>query len=248
MAPKPPQQSIRTLIVDDEPLARTNLRVLLLRHPHIEIVGEPESGLEALEALRKTKPHLVFLDVQMPEFDGFDVLEILGGDVPPAVIFVTAYDQYALRAFEAGALNYLLKPFDDDRFGRALRRAEDKIRNHRPTPQTAERITVKNAGQILFLKTTEIDWIGAADYYACLHVGVRTHLLRRSMSELEKDLDPRVFCRIHRSAIVNLARVRALQFNRDGEYEVLLDNGSALPVSRRYRRQLQSAILANQSP
>jgi two-component system, LytTR family, response regulator len=248
VSPRAPQSSIRTLIVDDEPLARTNLRVLLVRHPHIEIVGEPESGLEALEAIRRTKPHLVFLDVQMPECDGFDVLEILGGDVPPAVIFVTAYDQYAVRAFEAGALDYLLKPFDDDRFERALRRAEDKIRNHRATSHVAERLTVKNAGQILFLKTAEIDWIEAADYYACLHVGARTHLLRRSMSELEKDLDPSVFCRIHRSAIVNLARVRALQPNRDGDYEALLYNGSVLPVSRRYRRQLQSAIVANQSP
>jgi two-component system, LytTR family, response regulator len=248
VSPRAPQSSIRTLIVDDEPLARTNLRVLLVRHPHIEIVGEPESGLEALEAIRRTKPHLVFLDVQMPECDGFDVLEILGGDVPPAVIFVTAYDQYAVRAFEAGALDYLLKPFDDDRFERALQRAQDKIQNYRPTPHVAERLTVKNAGRILFLKTTEIDWIEAADYYACLHVGARTHLLRRSMSELEKDLDPSVFCRIHRSAIVNLARVRALQPNRDGDYEALLYNGSVLPVSRRYRRQLQSAIVANQSP
>jgi two-component system, LytTR family, response regulator len=242
------QSRIRTLIVDDEPLARTNLRVLLRPHPHIEIVGEPQSGLEALEAIRKTKPDLVFLDVQMPECDGFDVLEMLGGDVPPAVIFVTAYDRYALKAFEAGALDYLLKPFDDARFERALRRAEDKIRYHRATSHLAERLTVKSAGQILFLKPTEIDWIEAADYYACLHVGTRTHLLRRSMSELEQDLDPGVFCRIHRSAIVNLARVRALQLNRDGEYEVLLDNGSALPVSRRYRRQLQSALRSSSIP
>jgi two-component system LytT family response regulator len=248
VSPKAPQSGIRTLIVDDEPLARTNLRVLLRRHPHIEIVGEPESGFEALEAIRRTKPHLVFLDVQMPECDGFDVLEMLGGNVPPAVIFVTAYDHYALRAFEAGALDYLLKPFDDARFERALRRAEDKIRNHRTTSHVAERLTVKSAGQTLFLKPAEIDWIEAADYYACLHVGTRTHLLRRSMSELEEDLDPGVFCRIHRSAIVNLARVRALQLNRDGESEVLLDNGSALPVSRRYRRQLQSALRSSPIP
>jgi two-component system, LytTR family, response regulator len=238
---------IRALIVDDEPLARTNLRILLLRHPHIEIVGEPGSGLEALEATRRAKPDLVFLDVQMPECDGFDVLEMLGGDVPPAVIFVTAYDHYALKAFEAGALDYLLKPFDDARFELALRRAQEKIRNYRPAHQPPERIIVKSAGQILFLKPAEIDWIEAADYYACLHVRTRTHLLRRSMSELEQDLDPRVFCRIHRSTIVNLARVRALQLNSDGEHEVLLDNGTALPISRRYRRQLQSAIASNES-
>jgi two-component system LytT family response regulator len=234
------------VIVDDEPLARTNLRVLLRRHPHIEIVGEPGSGREALEEIRRTKPDLVFLDVQMPECDGFDVLEMLGRDVPPAVIFVTAYDQYALRAFEAGALDYLLKPFDNARFERALSRAQDKIQRHRPASKTG-RLTVKSAGQILFLQPADIDWIEAADYYACLHVGARTHLLRRSMSELEQDLDPSLFCRIHRSAIVNLARVRALQSNRHGEYEVLLDNGSTLPISRRYRRQLQSAVAANHS-
>jgi two-component system LytT family response regulator len=242
VSPKESLSTIRTLIVDDEPLARSNLRVLLLRHPHIEIVGEPESGLEALEAIRRTEPHLVFLDVQMPECDGFDVLEMLGGNVPPAVIFVTAYDHYALRAFESGALDYLLKPFDDARFERALRRAVDKIRNHRPISHVAERLTVKSAGQILFLKPMEIDWIEAADYYASLHVGTRTHLLRRSLTELEQDLDPNVFCRIHRSVIVNVTRVRALQFSSDGEYEVLLDNGRTLPISRRYRRQLQSAI------
>lgn len=238
--------SVRTVIVDDEPLARTNLRVLLRRHPHIEIVGEPGSGLEALEEIRRTKPDLIFLDVQMPECDGFDVLEMLGRDVPPAVIFVTAYDQYALRAFDAGALDYLLKPFNSARFERALSRAQDKIQRHRPASKTG-RLTVKSAGQILFLEPADIDWIEAADYYACLHVGARTHLLRRSMSELEQDLDPNVFCRIHRSAIVNLARVRALQFSRNGEYEVLLDNGSTLPMSRRYRRQLQSAVAANRS-
>jgi two-component system, LytTR family, response regulator len=245
VSPKASQSGIRTLIVDDEPLARANLRVLLLRHPQIEILSEPGSGLEALEAIRRTKPDLVFLDVQMPECDGFDVLEMIGGDVPPAVIFVTAYDHYALRAFEAGALDYLLKPFDDARFERALTRAEDKIRNHRQASQAAGRITVKNGGQILFLKPAEIDWVEAADYYVCLHVGTRTHLLRRSMSELEQDLDRSVFCRIHRSAIVNLARVRALQVNSDGEYEVLLNNGSALPISRRYRRQLQAAVGGN---
>jgi two-component system LytT family response regulator len=238
---------VRTAIVDDEPLARANLRVLLRRHPHIEIVGEFGSGFEALEEIRRKKPALVFLDVQMPECDGFDVLEMLGRDVPPAVVFVTAYDQYALRAFEAGALDYLLKPFDDARFERALRRAEekiDRIERHRPASRS-ERLTVKSGGQILFLQPGDVDWIEAADYYACLHVGARTHLLRRSMSELEQDLDPKVFCRVHRSAIVNLARVRAVRLNRDGEHELLLDNGTTVPVSRRYRKRLQSAVAAS---
>ncbi len=236
---------VRTVIVDDEPLARTNLRILLGRYPEAEIIAECGSGLEAIETIRKTRPDLVFLDVQMPECDGFDVLEMLGPNVPPAVIFVTAFDQYALKAFEAGALDYLLKPFDDDRFDHALSRAEQKIQNDkiaRDQPASrAKRLTIKSAGEILFVPIVEIDWIEAADYYACLHVGAKTHLLRRSLSELEQELDPSLFRRIHRSTIVNLTRVRALQSNRHGEYEVLLESGSSLPISRRYWRQLQSA-------
>lgn len=232
---------VRALIVDDEPLARTNLRVLLGRHPDVQIVGESGSGVEALEEIRTNKPDLVLLDVQMPECDGFDVLEMLGRDVPPAVIFVTAYDQYALKAFEAGALDYLLKPFDDTRFELALSRARDKLQRQRPASGSA-RLTVKSGGQILFIEHSDIDWIEAADYYACLHLGARKLLLRRSMSELEQDLDPNVFCRIHRSAIVNLTRVRGLQLNGSGEYEALLNDGSTLPISRRYRRQVQSAV------
>lgn len=238
--------AIRAVIVDDEPLARTNLKILLQRHPQIKIVGEPGSGLEALAEIRRTKPDLVFLDVQMPECDGFDVLEMLGSDVPPAVIFVTAYDQYALRAFEAGALDYLLKPFDDTRFERALSRANDKIQHHQSASPKLTRLAVKTAGQILFLRPADIDWIEAANYYACLHIEAKTHLVRRSMSELEQDLDPNVFCRIHRSVIVNVARVCAIQSNRDGEYEVLLHNGTALPISRRYRRQVRAAVAGNQ--
>lgn len=236
---------VRTVIVDDEPLARTNLKILLGRYPEAEIIAECGSGLEAVEEIRKTRPDLVFLDVQMPECDGFDVLEMLGPNVPPALIFVTAFDQYALKAFEAGALDYLLKPFGDDRFERALSRAKqkiesDKIVRDRPALR-AIRLTIKSAGEILFVPIVEIDWIEAADYYACLHVGAKTHLLRRSLSELEQELDPNLFRRIHRSAIVNLARVSALHSNRNGEYEVLLNNGSSLAISRRYWRLLQSS-------
>jgi two-component system LytT family response regulator len=179
----------------------------------------------------------VFLDVQMPECDGFDVLEMLGGELPPAVVFVTAYDQYALRAFEAGALDYLLKPFDNARFDRALGRAKERIAlGKTPTP-TLERFAVKSAGQVSFLKISE-----AADYYSCLHVGPRTHLLRRSMAELEAELDQAVFCRIHRSTIVRLDRVRGLKLNESGEYDVLLEDGTKLRLSRRYRRELQSRL------
>src|SRR5499427_1108682 len=157
---------IRALVVDDESLARRNLTVLLRRDPDIGSVGECASGLEAIAAIRKSKPDLVFLDVQMPECGGFDVLELLGSDLPPTIIFVTAYDEYALRAFEAGALDYLLKPFDDRRFGRALNRAKEKLAHYLPAqPRAAERLVVRSHGQVLFLNVTEIDWIEAAGYY-----------------------------------------------------------------------------------
>lgn len=233
---------IRALLVDDEPLARSNLAVLLRLDPEIEIVSECGSGQEGLQQIRSQKPDLVFLDVQMPECDGFDVLELLGNDLPLAIVFVTAYDQYAVRAFEAGALDYLLKPFDNARFDRALGRAKERILAGKDLPRKIDRLPIKSSGQVLFLKIPEIDWIEAADYYACLHVGAKTHLLRRSMSELEHDLDPAAFCRIHRSTIVNLDRVRTLKLGEDGEYEVLLESGTSLRMSRGYRKQLQSRL------
>jgi two-component system, LytTR family, response regulator len=234
--------TVRVLVVDDEPLARANLCVLLRKDPTIEIVGECTSGMEALAEIRDKRPALVFLDVQMPECDGFDVLELLGTAPPAALVFVTAYDRYALRAFEAGALDYLLKPFDNVRFNRTLERVKERIRLAKDAAGKQERLVIKSAGQILFLRISEIDWIEAADYYACLHVGSTTHLLRRSMSDLDRDLDPDIFCRIHRSAIVNLNRVRTLVLNEDGERDVLLENGMTLRSSRRYRRQLQSRL------
>lgn len=233
---------IRAMVVDDEPLARSNLTVLLRLHPEIEVVGECGSGKEALTEIRNTKPDLIYLDVEMPECDGFDVLEMLGGDLPLAVVFVTAYDKYALRAFEAGALDYLLKPFDDARFERALDRAKERIAQGRNSPRTKDYLAVKSSGLISFLKISEIDWIEAADYYSCLHVGPKSHLLRRSMSELDKELDQSVFCRIHRSTIVQLDRVRGLELNENGEYDVVLNNGTRLRLSRRYRKQLQSRL------
>src|SRR5215469_7103959 len=185
------------MVVDDEPLARANLIVLLRRDPEIEVVGQYGTGADALVAVRETKPDLVFLDVQMPECDGFDVLELLGSNLPTAIVFVTAYDKYALRAFEAGALDYLLKPFDDARFEQALRRAKERIESSRHTPAEPDRLTIKGTGQVSFVKISDIDWIEAADYYACLHVGTKTHLLRRSLSDLEEELDGQIFCRIH---------------------------------------------------
>jgi two-component system LytT family response regulator len=233
---------IRTVVVDDEPLARSNLTVLLRRDPEIAIVAECGSGVHAAAEIRKVKPELLFLDIQMPECDGFDVLESLGGDTPPAIVFVTAYDQYALRAFEAGALDYLLKPFDALRFERALHRAKQKISTGKDLPKKLERLVIKSPGEVAFVNISEIDWIEAADYYAGLHVGPKTHLLRRSSSELEQELDPLVFCRIHRSTIVNLDRVRGLKLGEDGEYRVLIEDGTELRLSRRHRKQVQSRL------
>jgi two-component system, LytTR family, response regulator len=234
---------IRAAVVDDEPLARSNLKVLLGRDRDVELVSECGGGAEALREIRKKKPDLVFLDVQMPECDGFDVLERLGADLPPALVFVTAYDQYALQAFEAGALDYLLKPFDDARFERTLRRAKERIGQGKARAGRVDRVAIKNAGEVVFLKMTEIDWIGAADYYVGLHVGEKTHLLRRSMAEVEQELDKEMFCRIHRSAIVNLERVRRLESGEDGGLDLLLTTGAKLRISRRYKKELQARLV-----
>ena len=234
---------LRVLVVDDEPLARRNLTVLLRRDPDIGFVCECESGADAIKEVRRTKPDLMFLDVQMPECDGFDVLELLGADLPRAVVFVTAHDQYAVRAFEAGALDYLLKPFDDARFHRALNRGKDKVARYAELqPQRVERLVVRTAGRVVFLDVAEIDWIEAADYYACLHGGDATYLLRRTLLELECDLGGCVFCRIHRSVIVNLNRIRGLEVKDDGEYEVVLISGARLRLSRRFRKNLQDRL------
>ena len=234
---------IRALVVDDESLARSNVKVLLRRDPDIGPVAECGSGLEAIEALRQSKHDLVFLDVQMPECGGFDVLEVLGTELPPAIIFVTAYEEYALRAFEAGALDYLLKPFDDARFERALKRAKDKIAHYTPRqPQLAQRLVVKDRGQVLFLTVADIDWVEAAGYYACVHVGSDTHIIRRTLSELERDLGEARFTRIHRSTIVNLERIRGLELQDGGEYEVVLKNRARLRLSRRFRKALQDRL------
>jgi two-component system LytT family response regulator len=235
---------LRALIVDDEPLARSNLRILLWRDPEIESIEECGSGAEAVAAIRKAAPDLVFLDVQMPECDGFEVLKILKGDASlPVIVFVTAYDEYALRAFDAGALDYLLKPFDDARFHLAMQRAKQKIAAQESVlPQETPRLTVRSAGQVAYVRIPDIDWVEAADYYVCLHVGLKSHLLRKSMAELEQELDPQIFCRIHRSTIVNLRRVQSLEVDEAGEYEVILDGGRKLRLSRRFRKDLQSRM------
>ena len=233
---------IPTLIVDDEPLARSSVKVLLREDAEIDVVGECASGAEAISAIREQRPDLVFLDVQMPECDGFDVIEMLGADLPRAIVFITAHDQYALRAFDSGALDYVLKPFDNARFYKALARAKERLASPLSRPKKLERFAIKSTGQVLFIKLADVDWIEAADYYACLHVGPKTHLLRRSLNELEHDLEGSEFCRIHRSTIVNLDRVREMTVAVDGEHELLLANGVRLRLSRRYRKQVQERM------
>ena len=259
------EKKIKVLIVDDEPLARQNIRVLLKEDPSIELIGECGSGAEALKAIQKRAPDLLFLDIQMPLMSGFDVLEKIDAEKIPAIIFVTAFDQYAIRAFEVHALDYLLKPFDDARFEKALIQAKKQIEQReinqlskrlvrlledRDTPPTNKarasnylsRLMVKSASRVFFLKVDEIDWIEAADYYVKLHVGPKSHLLRETMSDMEARLDPEKFLRIHRSAIVNLDRVKEMHSHFNGEYLVILRDGTELKLSRSRREQLQQML------
>lgn len=248
---------IRVLLVDDESLAREMLREMLHDDPQVTIVGESCNGHEALEAIRTHSPDLIFLDVQMPELGGFEVLEALGKDIPQ-VIFVTAYDQYAVRAFEVHALDYLLKPFDKERFDISWQRARTQLLRERDggTDQRIlalleemkagnkylERLVIKASGRIYFLETSEIDWIEAEGNYVSVHTGKKSHLLRETISSLEAQLDPRKFLRIHRSSIVRIDRIQELQPWFHGEYRIILQNGIQLTLSRNYRDKLHEAL------
>jgi two-component system LytT family response regulator len=235
---------IRALVVDDEPLSRSSVTALLKRHAEVQIVGECANGSESVDEIRRLKPDIVFLDVEMPECDGFDVLEMLGAEAPPAIVFVTAYDKYALQAFEAGALDYILKPFDSVRFDRALERAKERVAYQRSAKRVPDTLAIKSVGGMTFLKIAQIDWIEASDYYSRLHSGAKSYLLRRSMADLEKDLRPFSFCRIHRSAIVNLDRVAGMAVSENGDHEVLLDSGVKLRLSRAHRRRMTELLNA----
>lgn len=225
---------ITTLIVDDEPWARKTIRLLLERDPEISILGECGSGEEALHAIADQRPALVFLDVQMPGLDGLGVAEALGANAP-AIVFCTAYDQYALKAFDVSAIDYLLKPFDDQRFQRALERAKQSIRSQSPS---LGRLVIRGAGRIAFVNISEIDWIEAADYCATLHVAGREHILRKSLDKLDQELSPQGFCRVHRSAIVNLSRVQEIRSDSTGNEEVLLRDQTRIRLSKTYRDTL----------
>lgn len=249
---------IRTLIVDDEQLARERLLSLLEGDPDIEIMGECSSGKEAIAAIKTESPDLVFLDVQMPEGDGFDVLESIDFHTMPIVVFVTAYDQYAIRAFDVHALDYLLKPFDQTRFEQALVRAKSEVvlRNNTNVNQKLlsmlehieshkkelDRILVKSSGKVFFLKFDEIDWVESAGNYVKLHVGSESHLLRETMGEMERKLGNEKFVRIHRTVIVNLDRIKELQPWFNGEYIVILNNGMKLTASRGYKKKLSEVF------
>jgi len=256
--------TIRTLIVDDEPLAREGIRLRLAAEPDVAVVGECGNGREAVAAIRRDAPDLILLDVQMPGLDGFDVLAEVGPERMPLVIFVTAYDQHALRAFEVHALDYLLKPIDQDRFTQAVQQARARLQQHDLThlnrqlhalldtlasPATAatdtgiplQRLLIKTHGRIFFLPLDEVDWIEAAGDYVRLHAGPQRHLLRETMANLEQQL-PAHFQRIHRSIIVNLHQVRELRARDHGEYVVYLRDGTTLKLSRSYRERLQEAL------
>ena len=251
---------LRTLIVDDEPLAREGIRMLLATDPQVAAVDECADGQAAVDVIIERKPDLVFLDIQMPEMDGFEVLMEVGADRMPSTIFTTAYDKYALQAFEVHALDYLLKPYTNERFFEALERAKTQIslsHNINVSGQLSalldhitrsgdslERLVVKAAGRISFLNLEEVDWIEAEDTYVRLHVGRESHLVRGTMSGLERKLNPKKFLRIHRSKIVNLQRVKDLQPLFHGEYAITLHDGTQLTSGRSYRDKLQP-LLAN---
>jgi two-component system LytT family response regulator len=249
---------IRTLVVDDEPLARERLASLLEPLEDVELVGECRDGEEAVIAIHDLAPDLVFLDIQMPGMNGFDVVDAVGTDKMPLVIFVTAYDQHALRAFQVRALDYLLKPFDRERFTEALQRARKQlerddsgdigrrllalVKDLRRDPPKADRLVVKSGGRLFFLRTDEIDWVEAAGNYVRLHVGNTSHLLRETMTAMEGRLDPEKFVRIHRCRIVNVDRIQEMQPWLNGEYAVLLRTGARLTLSRGYREKLQEKV------
>lgn len=249
---------IRAGIADDEPLARERITSLLAEKSNYEIVAQAKNGAEAVDAIRNERLDLLFLDVRMPELDGFQVLEALGSGQTPAIIFVTAFEDYALRAFEVSALDYLLKPFDRARFEKTLGRFEEQWQKGEAgiskelrlflsgltatQPAFTERFPVKSGGGIYFVRAEEIDWIDSAGNYTALHAGGRKHLIRETLKSVEAKLDPRKFIRVHRSAIINLDKLRKLQPYFHGEYVVTLQDGTTITSSRGYSDRLRALL------
>jgi two-component system LytT family response regulator len=251
---------IRTLVVDDEPLARRRLRALLADEPDIDVVGEAGSGTAAVKAIAGERPDLVFLDVQMPGLDGFEVLRATSGTHQPFVIFVTAHDEHAIRAFEVQAVDYLLKPVVESRFREAVRRAVTRLRqgtqkdlardmaqllekmSRPPAPAASARIPIRRDGRVNFVRVEDIDWVEADGDFVRLHAGKEAHVLRETMAQIEAKLPPGDFVRIHRSIIVNAGRVSEVQPWFKGDYVLIMHDGTKLRSGRTYRRSVQSLI------
>lgn len=240
---------LRVLIVDDEPLARTGLRELLRKDAEVECVGECADGQAAVEAIEALKPDLVLLDVQMPEIDGFGVIRAIGPEAMPPVIFVTAYEDFALQAFRVHALDYLVKPFTDEDLTKALERAKQQLTARvtdlvavAPAPQYPARLTVRVAQRVHVVRVSGVDWIEAADYCARLHVGPTTHVVRISLGALERLLDPALFVRVHRSAIINVERLKEIEFDGTGDGVVLLADGTKVKLARSRRAAVDRVL------
>jgi len=251
--------AMRTIIADDEPLARKKLRILLGAEPGVEVVAECEDAKQTISAVRTQRPDLLFLDIRMPDADGFEVISKLSTEVLPIVVFTTAYDQYAIKAFEARALDYLLKPFDGERLHHAAERARaellkssshtlayrmlDRLAETRQSTQSADRrLVIKTGGRVVFLDMEEIDWVEAAANYVKVNAGRESYLLREAIGRISEKLDPGRFVRIHRSTIVNIGKIKELQPCNSGEYIAILTNGKELSCSRTYRNHLQQLI------
>lgn len=238
---------IRAIVVDDEPLAREGIRMMLAAHPELDVVGEAGNGAEALALVGRVRPDLMFVDVQMPEMSGLEVAAQLPVEKPPAVVFVTAYDEYAVRAFDVHALDYVLKPIDEVRLAEAIRRARahqqslgERVRD--AMSALPDRLSIRDGERVVFVKVDEIDWIQAADYYVEIHAGGQSYLHRETMQRLETLLDPARFLRIHRSRLVNRDRIRELRWEGRGEMVVVTTAGVALKVSRSCRTKVQQRL------
>lgn len=239
---------IRVLLVDDEPLALRTVRRLVARDPDYTVVGSCRTGAEAIDAIRTHRPQLVLLDIEMAGGSGFDVVDAIGIETMPPLIFITAHASYTLQAFDVEALDYLLKPFSDDRFARTLSRAKVRLCERRASGhaavarRTVDRFTIRSGDRLFFVRAEDVDWFEAEDYYTRLRIGRASHLIRQSLASLESTLDPRRFARIHRSTIVNLDRVRELRVSATSEYTVVLHDGTNLTVGRARRAAVRHAL------